>query len=155
MWALVISLIVIALLLLAVELLIIPGFGVTGVLSIITFVVSCYLSFYHFGTMCGFIVLIAEVLLILLLLMFVLRSKTWKKAALNTNIDSKVDKLPEEKGICVGTEGVTLTRLAPAGSAQFGGITLEVFSKGSIIGENEQIRVVAVDGSKVYVVKVI
>ena len=95
MWALIATLVIVGLLLLGIELLVIPGFGVVGILGIVSFVCSCYFSFATFGVTAGVAVLIAEIVLVSAFIVLVLRSKTWRKITLNTNIDSKVDELPQ------------------------------------------------------------
>ena len=143
MWALIITLVIVGLLLMGVELLVIPGFGVTGILGIISFVGSGYLTFVKFGVTAG-------VLVVLLL-----RSKTWKKMTLNTNIEAKVDDVPQSKGVDVGMTGVALTRMAPAGLAEIGDTTLEVFSRDSIIDGGSKVEVVDIIDNKVIVKKII
>ena len=155
MWALIITLIIVGLLLMGIELLVIPGFGVVGVLGIISFVSSCYLTFVNFGTTFGVIVIIAELVLMTAFVVLVLRSKTWKRITLNTNIDAKVDQVPQIKGVEVGMKGVALTRMAPAGMAEIGNATLEVFSRDTIIDGGSMVEVVDIIDNKVIVKKVI
>lgn len=151
MWALIITLIVVGLILLGVELLVIPGFGVVGILGIASFVAACYLAFVNFGTAAGIIVLVSTILLVTLFIALVLRSKTWKGVTLNTNIDSKADEAPQQKGIAVGMRGVALTRLAPAGMAEINGVELEVFCRDAIVDAASNVEVVEVSDNKVYV----
>ena len=151
MWALIITLVVLGLLLFGVELLIIPGFGFAGILGLASFVACCYLAFSNFGTLAGVIVAVATVVLVSLLVVLVLRSKTWKKITLDTNISSRIDDAPQSKGIKTGVCGVALTRLSPAGQAEFDGIALEVFSRDSIIAAGSPVEVVEVSDNKVFV----
>ena len=155
MWALIITLVIVGLLLMGVELLIIPGFGVTGILGIISFVGSGYLTFVNFGVTTGVLVIVAEIVLITAFVVLLLRSKTWKKLTLNTNIEAKVDDVPQSKGVDVGMTGVALTRMAPAGLAEIGDITLEVFSRDSIIDGGSKVEVVDIIDNKVIVKKII
>ena len=151
MWALIITLVLVGLILLGIELLVIPGFGVVGILGLLSFAASCYLSFVNFGAMAGAVVAVALVALVSLFVVLVLRSKTWKKITLNTNIDSRIDDTPQSKGIEVGVRGLALTRLAPAGLAEFGDVALEVFSRDSIIDAASAVEVVEVSDNKVFV----
>lgn len=151
MWALIITFIVVGLLLLGLEVLVIPGFGLTGILGIASFIASCYLAFATFGAACGFTVVAINVMLFIVLIVFVLRSKTWKKLSLSTNINSKIDELPQEKGLKVGMRGITLTRLAPGGHARIGGISIEVFSRGSLIEAGRNIEIAEVEENKIFV----
>ena len=74
---------------------------------------------------------------------------------LNTNIEAKVDDVPQSKGVDVGMTGVALTRMAPAGLAEIGDTTLEVFSRDSIIDGGSKVEVVDIIDNKVIVKKII
>ena len=151
MTALVITLIIAGLLLLGAELIIIPGFGIAGILGIASIVASCWLAFAHISTTAGIIVIIVNILLVVATTILMLRSKTWKKLSLKTNIDSKVDSSPADKGIEVGSKGTAATRLAPGGRVQIGENTIEAFTRDSIIEPGTEIEVTAIDGYKIYV----
>ena len=86
---LIISFIVIGLVLILTEIMLIPGVGVAGILGFLSVGGACYFAFCEYGTTVGIIVLASNALVLLLLLIYVLRAKTWKKFTLNTNIDSK------------------------------------------------------------------
>ena len=83
---------------------------------------------------------------------WLLRAKSFNKVALHTEIDSKV-KSVRELDIHPGDEGLTLSRLAPAGKASIGGFTVEARSTGEFIDEETPVKVVRVDGYNVLVVK--
>lgn len=151
MVGLIITLIVVGLLLLAAELVLIPGFGVAGVLGVVSLVASCWLAFVNLGTTAGVIVLLVNIVLAVISTIFVLRSKTWKKISLKTNIDAKVDCAPALKGIVEGEKGITLTRLAPSGKVQIGENIVEVFTRDSLIEPGREIVVSEIEGSKIFV----
>ncbi len=151
MWTLIISLVILGFLFLGVEILLIPGFGVAGILGVVSFITSSYLAFSAFGTMPGFIIIAVNVVLVILFIILSLRSKTWKKVSLNTNIDSKVDEAAESKGLAVGMRGVTLTRLAPGGNARFGEHLVEVFSRCSLIEGGCDVEISEITDNKIYV----
>ena len=148
---LIITLVIVGLLLLMVELLVIPGFGVTGVLGIASFVGSCYLAFANIGTTVGIIVVVSEILLTVLSVLLILRSKTWKRLSLDTNIEAKIDEVPQNKGITVGMKGKAITRMAPAGQAEFEDVAIEVFSRGTVINAGCGVTVVEIAENKVFV----
>lgn len=151
MTALVITLIIAGLLLLGAELILIPGFGVAGVLGIASIVASCWIAFAKISTAAGIIVILANIVLVLVSTIYILRSKTWKKLSLETNINSKVDSAPQEKGIAVGDSGVALTRLAPAGKVRIGGNTVEAFTRDTLVEPGKGIEVSGIEGNKIYV----
>ena len=151
MTLLIITLIIAGLLLLAAELVLIPGFGVAGILGIASLAGSCWVAFTQVGTTAGIITLVANILLAIISTVLVLRSKTWKKLSLGTNIDAKVDTTPVEKGISVGDKGTTITRLAPGGKVMIGTNMLEAFSRDTVIEPGVEIEVCEVDGNRIFV----
>ena len=151
MTALVITLMIVGLLLLGAELIIIPGFGIAGILGIAAVAASCWVAFVHLGTAAGIVAILANIVLIVATTILMLRSKTWKRLSLKTNIDAKVDSVPAEKGIAVGTKGVSITRLAPAGTVQFGDGTVEAFTYDSLVEPGKEVEVCGIEGNKIYV----
>ena len=150
---LVISLIIIGLLLMFAEILIIPGVGIAGILGVAAMAGSCVYAFLEIGQTAGVIVTAVNAVLLVLITIWVLRAKTWERLALATNIDSKA--IVPEAEVVPGTVGVTITRLAPMGTARFGDLRLEVTAREGIIDPGVEIEVVEVDGIKVYVAAVI
>lgn len=146
---LIITLIILGLLLLFAEILIIPGVGVAGILGLLSMAGSCVYAFMEMGQTAGIIVTAVNVVLIVLLTIWVLRAKTWKRLALETNIDAKA--VVPEVNVVPGEKGVSVTRLAPMGTARFGDLRLEVTAREGIIDPGVEIEVVEVDGIKVYV----
>ena len=151
MTALVITLILAGLLLLGAELIIIPGFGVAGILGIGSIAASCWLAFAKISTTAGIIVILVNIVLVLVSTIYMLRSKTWKKLSLDTNINSKVDSAPQEKGIAVGDSGVALTRLAPAGKVRIGENVVEAFTRDTLVEPGMNVAVSSIEGNKIYV----
>lgn len=147
--ALIISLIIIGLALLFAEILLIPGVGLAGILGVISMGGSCYFAFADYGMTTGLVVLAIILLILILMMVWVLRAKTWKRMSLDTNIDSKAVAL--EIPVSVGDKGVTMTRIAPMGNARFGDKSVEVTSFEGIINSGVEVEVVSVDGMKVVV----
>lgn len=145
---LVISFIIIGLLLLFAEILIIPGVGVAGILGILSLVGSCVYAFLEVGTTAGIITTVSVVVLLIVMTIYVLRAKTWKRISLNTNIDSKA--ISDVK-VSVGDSGKTITRLAPMGQAVIGGESTEVKALEGMIDSNVEVVVVMIDDNKIYV----
>ena len=146
---LVITLINLGLMLLFAEILIIPGVGIAGILGLLAMGGSCAYAFMEIGQTTGIVVTAVNAVMIALLTIWVLRAKTWKRFALETNIDSKA--VVPEVNVVPGTKGVSITRLAPMGMARFGDLRLEVTAREGIIDPGVEIEVVEVDGIKVYV----
>ena len=145
---LVVTLIIVGLLLIFAEILLIPGIGVAGVLGLLALGGSCAYAFLEMSNIAGIVVTAVNVALLVLLTIYVLRAKTWKRISLETNIDAKV---ASEIVIVVGDQGKTLTRLAPMGQALLGGESIEVKSLEGMIDPDVDIVVVMVEDNKIYV----
>lgn len=146
----IITLILVGLVLLFAEILLIPGVGIAGILGLLSLGGSCYLAFTQMGTMAGAIVTGINVVLIIVLTVWVLRAKTWKKLTLNTNIESKA-VTSEASVLSVGDRGKTLTRLAPMGTARFGEHVVEVKALEGMIDPGADIQIILIEDNKIYV----
>lgn len=144
------SLIFIGILLMLIELLLIPGVGVAGILSLVSLIASCYYAFTRIGTAAGITTTIVVICLILAMFIYILREKTWKKFETTTVIDSKVEDGTE--GVKIGEKGKAVTRLAPMGTARFEESTCEVKSDdNSMISAGTEIEVVHIEDGKILV----
>jgi membrane-bound ClpP family serine protease len=148
---LIITLIAVGILLLAIEVLIIPGFGFAGVIGLLSIIGAVILAFVEYGQVTGLIVLGCVILITSVATWLILRSNTWKNISLKDIISSKVDSAPEEKGLSVGTQGVAISRLAPSGMARFGKTDTEVRSRSGMIDSGKAIEIVTTDDSKIIV----
>lgn len=148
---LIITLILVGLILLGIELLIIPGFGVSGILGLLSIVGAIFFAFYQFGETTGLIVLGVTLLSSVIFTWLILRSKTWKNMGLKNSISSKVDINPNDKGLHIGQKGLSLSRIAPMGRARFGSVDTEVSSLGGIIPNSKEVEIISFEDNKIYV----
>ncbi len=148
-WAIIITIILIGIVGLVLEFLVIPG-GVVGIVSGLIIAGGIGLSYYYFGVTAGNITLVVTVVAILAGIVLLLRSRTWRKLMLNTQIDSKVNEIDSSK-IAVGQEGISISRLAPGGKAIFNGEQVEVTSARDFIDENCPIIILKIEGNKITV----
>lgn len=146
---LIITLILVGLILLFAEILLIPGVGIAGILGLLSMGGSCAYAFVEFGNQTGAVVTAVVVVLIVVLTIWVLRAKTWKRLTLETNIDAKA--VVPEVLVTIGDRGRSTTRLAPMGMARFGDSTLEVTSFEGIIDSGTEVEVTAIEDYKIYV----
>lgn len=147
---LIITLVVVGLVLILAEVLLIPGVGVAGIAGLLSLGGSCYYAFYEFGNLTGGVVTGVVSLLMVFLLIFVLRSKTWKRMSLETSIDSKAVE-NESSYVSLGDRGVAVTRLAPMGTVRFGERTAEVRALEGVIGPGTEVVVMMIDDNRIYV----
>jgi membrane-bound ClpP family serine protease len=148
---LIITLILLGILLIAIELLIIPGFGFAGIIGLVSIIGGIILSFTEFGQVTGLLVLGGVIVSLSLFTWMILRSGTWKRLTLKDSISSKVDTNPSDKGLEPGAIGVTLSRLSPMGKARFTYIDTEVLSQDGIINSGTQIEITRIEDSKIIV----
>ena len=164
-------LIVLGFLLIVVEILIIPGFGVAGIAGFLMILVGLLLSLQDFtlpdpslpweATL--FKVNLASVVLSfggsLLLAMGAVR---WLVPAMGRRVsgpyleaDLKESKAfsKESDRVSVGEKGRAITPLRPAGKARFGGEPFDVVTQGDFIAAGESVKVCAVDGNRIVVSK--
>lgn len=146
---LIVTLIIVGLILIFAEVLIIPGVGVAGILGLLSLGGSCFYAFSQMGNIVGAIVTAVNVALVVGLTVYVLRAKTWKRLSLDTNIDSKA--VADDSALEVGDKGITVSRLAPMGSARFGTESVEVKSLEGFIDPDVEVEIVLMEEGKIYV----
>ena len=151
--ATVIVLIVLGVLLLVAEIVVIPGFGFTGIAGGIAIVAGIILS-YDISSTAGHFTVLGTTVLLVVAMYFSLRAKTWQRLALHKSIDSAVDVSPSLKNIEIGDEGITITRLSPTGKVRIKNIDVEARSILEFIDHGKKIVVVKFEDSKVLVKEV-
>ena len=136
----IIVLIVAAVILFLVELCVIPGISIAGILAGACMIYANYYAFAYLGTTAGFITLGVSAIACIGSLILFMRSKTLDKVALKKNITSKVDRTAADQ-VKVGDTGVAITRLALIGNAEIDGNIVEVKSMDGFLNEKTPIIV--------------
>ena len=143
-------LLVIGIILILIEILFIPGTTVFGILGIIAIFSSDYLSFTYFGSNTAIIYSVINAILTLVIIIYALKSDTWKKIALNKVHLERVNKNKYDE-LKEGEFGVSTSSLKPYGKAVFGGKTYEVKSLENFIEENKKIKIINILQDKILV----
>ena len=146
----IIILALLALVLMAVEVFIVPGFGLSGIGAIVCIVAAEFYIYADFGATAAFLALLAFGVLAVLMLWWVGKSKTIDKVSLHSSIDS-TNATKEQLSVRVGDEGVALTRLALIGNAEIMGKMVEVKSSGKFIEEGTPLVVTYVNEALILV----
>ena len=149
-WLVITALIIIGLLFLVLEILVIPGTGVAGVVGFILIGIGIWQAYAYYGALAGHYTLAGTIILTLLTLMISLRSKTWKKIMLKSEINSKVNVIDEKK-IQPGDEGKTVSRLVPSGKALIKGDFYEVRTTGAFVDPDTWIIIEKIDQNLIFV----
>lgn len=156
--------------LLTIEIFVLPGFGIAGLLGITLILISFVLAMTGMKSLPGIpwwsqrqysqaiysmgMAVAGSIALAFLALKFLLpKTPFWGKISLES-AETK------EKGFTVtsfekflGEEGVSRTMLRPAGKAEFGEELLDVVTEGEIIPKGTKIRIIRVEGNRIVAAK--
>lgn len=138
---------------LTVEIVFIPGFGITGFTGVLAMMGSIFYAFVQISSVAGWITLLVGGMISIALFLWALYGNSIDKIALKKNIKSTV-KTVDMSIFAVGDRGVTRTRLALIGEALIKGQIVEVKSEAGFINENEEVEVIRVSDDSLFVVKV-
>ncbi|PDH50628.1 MAG: nodulation protein NfeD [Rhodothermaeota bacterium MED-G16] len=143
-------LLVIGIILILIEILFIPGTTIFGILGVISIFSSDYLSYTYFGSEIAIGYSILNSILSLIIIVYALKSDTWKKIALNKVHLEKVNKNKYDE-LKKGDLGLSSSSLKPYGKAIFGNKTYEVKSLENFIEENKKIKIINILQDKILV----
>lgn len=149
-WTIIAVLIIVGFLFLLLEILVLPGTNIAGVLGFVLIGIGVWQSFVMYGNVAGVITLGSTMILSFITLYYALKSQTWKKAALNKEIKGKVNVIDPEK-IKTGDKGKTVSRLAPMGKAFINGEYYEVKTDGEFVDQNTEIIISKIEFNKITV----
>ena len=138
---------------LTVEIVFIPGFGLTGFTGVLAMLGSIFYAFVQIGSAAGWITMLVAGMVSIALFLWALYGNSIDKIALKKNIKSTVRNV-DMSIFAVGDRGVTKTRLALIGEAVIKGHVVEVKSEAGFINENEEVEVIRVSDDSLFVVKV-
>ena len=128
-----------------------PGM-VAGVLGVVCLLGVAVVGFAEFGPQTGSLIVIGELvagtLLTVLWMRFFPKTPLGKKYILDPSTASHAPTRPEK---WMGSKGVALTDLRPAGSARLDGEKVDVITTGEHLEAGTRVRVVRVDGPSVFV----
>lgn len=146
---LIVCLILIGFIFITLELLVFPGTSLAGVAGLGALGYALYGTFTHHGAKAGYVILAIVLLLSVALLVFILRSRTWRKLELDTAVEGRVNE--ESSKLQVGMEGKTVSRLAPMGTVEIEGDFYEAGSLSAFIDPGIPVKVARIEGGKVWV----
>lgn len=160
--------------LLALEIFVIPGFGIAGIGGAIMITGSIFLALvgeppsplpglerrYWEALQIMSYSLIAAFLVIVLSLRFIPQTRLWRRVRhrlvlIPTQASEQGYRgTPDTWEKFLGQEGMTTTILRPAGRARFGEELLDVVTEGEFIPAGEKVKVVKVEGNRIIIAEV-
>lgn len=144
------ALIVGGLIFFAIEVFLIPGVSLAGILAGISILYAIGYAFANLGVTGGIVTIAAAGVGIGAVTVWFMKSKTVDRLSLKQTIDYRPDPL-KGTDLKVGDTGMTVTRLTLIGNAEFDGHTLEVKSVDGFIDERTEVTVTKISGGIVYV----
>lgn len=134
----------------------IPGFGVFGILGVICLGVDVFMTAKTLPQVALMLAFIIAIVGIMILIMLILASygKLPKSLVLKAN-EEKVSQSTKDDAplFLLGSDGLTTTKLRPAGKMDKDGRSYDVVSDGEFIDVGIAVTVVSVDGNKITVKK--
>ena len=152
-WIYALSLLILGFGLILLEIFVIPGFNIFGIMGFLTLCTGVYYAYAELGpgqaVVVGILGLIGTVALIWLLI----RNRAWSRLVLEskTTREQGYDSTQPGLGELVGQQGEALTPLRPAGRARFGEQIVDVVTEGNFVTLGEKVEVLAVEGNRVVV----
>ena len=149
-WLTVLSVIIVGIIFLVLEILVIPGTTVVGILGLISVVAGVYFGFDYFGTKIGFMILSGSIVATGGVIYYVFTTRSIDKFTLKSAITSKVNQGSTDT-LNIGQKGVSISTLKPIGKAEFDDVTYEVSSNGEYIEANSEIEIISINRNKIIV----
>ncbi|MGI5891588.1 MAG: NfeD family protein [Bacillota bacterium] len=143
------------LILLVVEVFVLPGFGVAGVLGLAALFAS--IVFASPSITYAIIAILIAVAAAAALIFFSVKNKKirtfWRKLILSHKLDSDEGYDSADKNLMdlKGAEGIAITPLRPAGTAVFDQKRIDVVTEGEFIDNGAPVKVIGVEGVRVIV----
>ncbi len=146
----------------ALELFVIPGFGIVGILGLLALLGALVMSTLGAGSHSGFVLwavvrmgfsVALAIVLTALFLKFLPKLPMGRKLILSTALDASdgFSSAPSSDYQWLGRTGYAHSTLRPAGIADFQGHRVDVVSDGEFIDAGAPIRVLLVDGNRIVV----
>lgn len=123
-----------------IELFFIPGISLAGIAAVGCMAYACFFAFTEISSTGGLITLLLALVLSIIAFVWFMHSRTLDRLSLTKELEASVDN-QDERSITVGQQGITTTRLALIGMADFDGKTVEVKSAEGFIDEQTPVVV--------------
>jgi membrane-bound ClpP family serine protease len=147
----VIAIILIGLLLIFLEIFLIPGTTLFGVVGGIALLIGVVMVYSYYGSKWGNITLLASSLSVAISVVLGFKVIQSNKLAMKAEIDGRVNELENAEELQIGARGITVTELRPIGKAVFAHKKLEVSSTGDYIHRETEVEIIQISGNKIIV----
>ncbi len=146
----IILILLLGLALIFVEVFVIPGTSLAGLLGGVALVVGVVLVYNSYGEYWGRIALAGSAVAALLAVYLGFRTIQSNKLAMKGEITGRVNELQVDAHK-VGDKGTAVTELRPNGKAIFNDNKIEVYSTGEYIQRNSAVEIIKITNDKIFV----
>ena len=140
--------------LILIEVYLIPGFNVVGVVGFLVILFGVGYSYNEHGMVGGTLFMIGALALTGGAFVWMWKSGAWDRFILATNLRSDERLIAREsadRAQYLGQQGVAITPLRPTGIVEIGGRRIEVMTEGEFIAAGSLVSIVAMDRRQFYV----
>lgn len=127
-----------------------PGFGLFGILGSISLLGSLVLTYKLYGMVTFLIMLLVAVIVFFAMVVFAKKSGLYNKVVLSDKQEAQDFDESVLQGL-LGQVGLTQSTLRPFGVAEFDGKMIDVCSQGDFIDRDVKVQVVQITGKTVTV----
>ncbi|MGI6686263.1 MAG: NfeD family protein [Bacillota bacterium] len=146
---------IVGVILMLVEAFLIPGFGVAGIAGLGAMIFSIIMVSVSIeqAIISLIIAIFGTVVLVALSFKFMKTRRMWNRLILGERQEKTEGYVAPEANLSelLDMEGITLTPLRPAGSAEINGMRVDVVTEGGFVPRETKIKVVKVEGTRVVV----
>ena len=151
-----VGLLILGFILILLEIFVIPGFNIFGILGFLTVCSGVYVA-YREGPEYAVVVGAIGVVGTLALVRLLVRNRVWNRLVLESATTRAAGYDVSKSGLegMLGERGVAVTALRPAGRMEFGEKLVDVVTEGEFVEKGVLVEVVVVDGNRVVVQRVV
>ncbi|MEM9897314.1 MAG: NfeD family protein [Bacteroidota bacterium] len=149
-WLTILGLMLFGSVLIVAEIIFVPGTTIVGILGFLFSAYCIYLGYEYYGAGTGTLILLGGMVFNVAALVIAFKSKSWERFSLKNQLMGSHDD-ETRLSLSIGERGITLSSLKPVGKAIFQDKEIEVRSNGGFVNENEQIEIIKLEGSKIFV----
>ena len=149
-----IALILIGFGLIVVEVYLVPGFNVVGILGFLVIAFAVGYIYTESGVLGGTVALVGSAAFGVGLFYVLWQSGAWERFVLATNLRTDTERVAREsehRARYLGKGGLAITPLRPTGVVEVDGERIEAVTEGQFIAAGSEVRVVAMDRRRYFV----
>lgn len=145
-----IMLLLVAALLFALEIFVLPGITLAGLGATVTYLYAFYYAFTAISPTAGLVSIGIALCTVIGAIVWFMKSKTIERLSLKKTLDAPINPIASS-GVKIGDEGTSVTKLSLIGKARFNDTLVEVHSEDGFINEKTLVRITRIANNTIYV----